>query len=61
MSEHETLSEYKTMTYEEFGRQFFEIAVTEQRVGDAIATIAGDEFEMGPMSQGPGGIAKVTA
>jgi hypothetical protein len=61
MSEHETMSEYTSMTYEEFGRQFFEIAVTEERVGDAIATIAGDEFEMGPMGQGPGGIAKVTA
>jgi hypothetical protein len=49
------------MTYEEFGRQFFEIAVTEDRVGGAIAAIAGDEFEMGPMAQGPGKIAKVTA
>lgn len=52
---------FDTMTYEEFGRRFFEIAVTEERVGDAIATIAGDEFEMGPMGQGPGKIAKVTA
>jgi hypothetical protein len=51
----------KYMTYEEFGRKFFEVAVTEERVGGAIAAIAGDEFEMGPMGQGPGGIAKVTA
>jgi hypothetical protein len=49
------------MTYEEFGRKFFEVAVTEDRVGGAIAAIAGDEFEMGPMGQGPGKIAKVTA
>src|SRR5215475_1304767 len=49
------------MSYEEFGRRFYEIAVTEERVGGAIAAIAGDEFEMGPMGQGPGGIAKVTA
>jgi hypothetical protein len=49
------------MTYEEFGRRFFEIAVTEERVGGAIADIAGDSFEMGPMGQGPGKIAKVTA
>jgi hypothetical protein len=49
------------MTYEEFGRKFFEIAVTEERVGGAIAEIAGDAFEMGPMGQGPGKIAKVTA
>jgi hypothetical protein len=49
------------MTYEEFGRQFFEVAVTEDRVGRAIGSIAGDTFEMGPMGQGPGKIAKVTA
>ena len=49
------------VTYEEFGRKFFEVAVTEERVGDAIAGIAGDAFEMGPMGQGPGKIAKVTA
>ncbi|WP_395311350.1 hypothetical protein V4U86_11630 [Mycobacterium sp. AMU20-3851] len=49
------------LSYEEFGRRFFEVAVTEKRVADAIGAIAGDEFEMGPMGQGPGGIAKVTA
>jgi hypothetical protein len=49
------------MTYEEFGRRFFEIAVTEGRVGGAIGEIAGDEFEIGPIGQGPGKIAKVTA
>jgi hypothetical protein len=52
---------YEFMTYEEFGRRFFEIAVTEQRVADAFGAIAGDQFEMGPMRQGPGGLAKVTA
>ncbi|MCB0947572.1 MAG: hypothetical protein KDB49_22565, partial [Mycobacterium sp.] len=36
-------------------------AVTEERVAAALAEIAGDEFEMGPMAQGPGGLAKVTA
>ena len=49
------------ITYEEFGRKFFEVAVTEERVGDAIAAIAGDEFTIGPIAQGPGKIAKVTA
>jgi hypothetical protein len=49
------------MTYEEFGRRFFEVAVSEERVCNAIAAIAGDAFEMGPMGQGPGKIAKVTA
>jgi hypothetical protein len=52
---------YQYVSYEEFGRRFYEIAVTEKRVGDAIGAIAGDEFEMGPMGQGPGKIAKVTA
>jgi len=52
---------YEYVTYEDFGRRFYEIAVTEKRVGDAIGAIAGDEFEMGPMGQGPGKIAKVTA
>jgi hypothetical protein len=55
------MSDYDSMTYEEFGRRFFEIAVTEERVGNAIGAIAGDAFEMGPMAQGPGKIAKVTA
>ncbi|WP_348731464.1 hypothetical protein [uncultured Mycolicibacterium sp.] len=49
------------VTYEEFGRRFFEVAVTEQRVGDAIGAIAGEAFEMGPIAQGPGRLAKVTA
>lgn len=50
-----------SMTYEEFGRAFFELAVTEERVGAAIGQIAGAEFTMGPMAQGPGKFAKVTA
>lgn len=49
------------MTYEDFGRRFFEVAVTEERVGAAFAQIAGDEFEMAPIGQGPGKIAKVSA
>ncbi len=49
------------LTYEEFGRRFFEVAVTEGRVGAAIGEIAGDAFEIGPIAQGPGKIAKVTA
>jgi len=49
------------VTYEEFGRRFFDVAVTEERVAAALAEIAGDEFEMGPMAQGPAGIARVTA
>lgn len=49
------------VSYEEFGRRFFEETVTEERVAAAFAEIAGEEFELGPMAQGPGGLAKVTA
>ncbi|MCG5434439.1 hypothetical protein LV457_19380 [Mycobacterium sp. MYCO198283] len=52
---------HEYITYEEFGRRFFEVAVTEDRVAAAFAEIAGDSFDMGPMAQGPGKIAKVTA
>lgn len=48
-------------SYEEFGRKFFEVAVTEERVEAAFAALAGDEFEMPTMRQGPGKIARVTA
>ncbi|BBY20612.1 hypothetical protein [Mycobacterium stomatepiae] len=49
------------VTYEEFGRRFFEVAVTPERVAAAFADIAGNEFAMEPIAQGPGGIAKVSA
>ena len=56
-----TMEPAEYVTYEEFGRRFFEIAVTEDRVGGAIGAIAGEAFEIGPIAQGPGKIAKVTA
>ena len=49
------------LTYEEFGRKFFEVAVTPERVAAALAEIAGSEFAMEPIAQGPGKIAKVSA
>lgn len=52
---------YDYVSYEDFGRRFFEVAVTEERVGAAFAEIAGSEFDMEPMAQGPGRIAKVSA
>jgi hypothetical protein len=55
------MADHEYMTYEQFGRKFFEVAVTEERVGAAIGEIAGDAFEIGPIAQGPGKIAKVTA
>ena len=52
---------YDYVSYEDFGRRFFEVAVTEERVGAAFAAIAGNEFDMEPMAQGPGKIARVSA
>ncbi len=52
---------YDYVSYQDFGRRFFEVAVTEERVGAAFAAIAGNEFDMEPMAQGPGKIAKVSA
>jgi hypothetical protein len=49
------------LTYEQFGRKFFEIAVTDQRVAAAFATIAGDGFQIGPFRHGPGKFAKISA
>ncbi len=49
------------LTYEEFGRRFFEVAVTEERVGSAFSDLAGDDFKVGPIPSGPGGMARVWA
>lgn len=49
------------LSYEEFGRAFFEIAVTEKRIGAAFSAIAGEEFQVGPLPAGPGGVVKVVA
>jgi hypothetical protein len=52
---------HEYVSYEVFGRRFFEVAVTEERVGAAFAAIAGNNFDMEPIAQGPGKIAKVSA
>ena len=49
------------VTYEDFGRRFFEIAVNEDRVAAAFKDIAGGDFQVGPIQSGPGGVAKVWA
>ncbi|WLP90606.1 hypothetical protein [Gordonia sp. NB41Y] len=50
-----------TLSYADFGRRFFEIAVTEDRVRSAFSSVVGDSFEVGPIASGPANIAKVTA
>lgn len=52
---------HEYVTYEHFGRNFFEVAVTEKRVAAAFAEIAGEQLDMPPFRQGPGKIAKVSA
>ncbi|WP_051198329.1 hypothetical protein [Gordonia shandongensis] len=37
------------------------MAVTEERIGAAFTAIAGEEFEVGPIPSGPGGMVKVQA
>jgi hypothetical protein len=58
---YQLMQSYDYVSYETFGRRFFEVAVTEERVGAAFSAIAGDEFDMAPIGQGPGKIAKVSA
>ncbi len=47
-------------TYEEFGREFFEYAVSRERVLESVREMAAEPIEVGPMSVGPGGVARVT-
>lgn len=48
-------------SYAQFGRRFFEIAVTEERILGAVSGLAGDDFQFGPIGVGPGKLAKVHA
>lgn len=45
----------------DFGRDFFEHAVTRERVTAALANLAGNEIDFGPRSVGPGGLATIRA
>lgn len=49
------------ISYEEFGKRFFELAVSEERILGAVNTLAGEPIDVGPMGVGPGRIAKVRA
>jgi glycerophosphoryl diester phosphodiesterase/pSer/pThr/pTyr-binding forkhead associated (FHA) protein len=56
-----TTPSHHHVSYEQFGHNFFDVAVTEQRIADAFAQIAGGRVEIGPIEQGPGNIARVSA
>jgi hypothetical protein len=49
------------ISYESFGRRFFELAVSPERVVGAFGELAGSSFDFGPIGAGPGRLAKVSA
>jgi hypothetical protein len=49
------------ISYEEFGVNFVQLAVTSERVKAAVEDAGGGSFQFGPMGVGPGGIAVVKA
>jgi hypothetical protein len=49
------------VSYGTFGRQFFELAVTEERVLGGVNVMAGQPIDFGPIGVGPGKIAQITA
>lgn len=49
------------ISYEQFGVNFVEAAVTVERIEEAIGETSGDPVDVGPMPAGPGGIATVKA
>lgn len=49
------------ISYEQFGVNFVTMAVTDARLGEALAAVAGDVIEVGPLAVGPGHAATVDA
>lgn len=49
------------VSYEDFGRLFFDYAVSEERVAGVFRQLAGADFDFGPVGAGPGKFAKVSA
>jgi hypothetical protein len=47
--------------YEQFGVNFVTMAVTNERLADALAAVAGDVIEVGPLAVGPANAATVDA
>lgn len=48
-------------SYADFGRDFFEYAVTQGRIEDALANLAGNAIDFGPREVGPAGLARIRA
>jgi hypothetical protein len=51
----------ESISYQQWGIDFFREAVSEERVLGAVNTIAGQPIDFGPIGAGPGKIAKVRA
>lgn len=49
------------VSYRQWGDDFFELAVNEERILGGVNTLAGQPIDFGPMGVGPGRIAKVRA
>lgn len=49
------------VSYAEFGRRFFQLAVTRERVQQALTGVAGQPIDVGPLGVGPLGLIKVRA
>ena len=55
------MGEIRHLDYRAFGEAFVYRAVTPERVVEAVARIAGETVELGPIRAGPGGTASVLA
>ena len=49
------------VSYQDFGARFIDNAVTTDRIAEAVAEVAGDRVEAGPLHVGPGDAASVMA
>lgn len=48
-------------SYADFGRDFFEYAVTKARIEAALSNLAGNAIDFGPRDTGPAGLASIRA
>jgi hypothetical protein len=55
------MADGESISYEQWGIDFFREAISEERVLGAVNTITGQPVELGPIGAGPGKIAKVRA
>ena len=56
-----SVPELEPMSYADFGHEFFAHAVTEERIGGVVRSLAGRPIEFGPVGVGPVGLVKVSA